>query len=293
MASHHHHDHTQLDWEELAPLLEQGAEINTPALDQAIAWLRDDLLGSERAAAIGQVWDVGSGPGVAACRLAQAFPAAEVLAVDGEDALLRRARARAMRLGIGYRLRTHTADLPGGLCGAGTAELIWTSKTVHHMGDQRAALASLAERLRPGGLLAVAEGGLPTRRLPRDIGIGRPGLEARLDAVMEDWFAAMRGALPETADTVEDWPAMLRAAGLGHVRSRTFLLDLPAPADARVRAHLHAELTRFHEVLGDRLDAEDLTTLGRLLDPDDEAGLLRRPDVFLLSAQTVHTAVRP
>ncbi|MGW2857144.1 hypothetical protein ACWDAZ_36405, partial [Streptomyces sp. NPDC001215] len=29
----------------------------------------------------------------------------------------------------------------------------------------------------------LLEGGLPARFLPRDIGIGRPGLQARLDAV--------------------------------------------------------------------------------------------------------------
>ena len=33
-------------------------------------------------------------------------------------------------------------------------------------------------------------------------------------------------------------------------------------------------------------------TLDRLLDPEDEASLHRRPDVFVLAAHTVHTAVR-
>jgi hypothetical protein len=46
------------------------------------------------------------------------------------------------------------------------------------------------------------------------------------------------------------------------------------------------------ERLTDGLDAKDLAALDRLLDPDDEASLHRRADVFVLEAHTVHTAVR-
>jgi hypothetical protein len=43
--------------------------------------------------------------------------------------------------------------------------------------------------------------------------------------------------------------------------------------------------------LGDHLDADDRATLDRLLDPDDKASVHHRPDVFVLAAHTVHTAV--
>ena len=36
----------------------------------------------------------------------------------------------------------------------------------------------------------------------------------------------------------------------------------------------------------------DLAAVDRLLDPDDEAGIMRRPDVFLLAAHTLHVAAR-
>ncbi|MBH5337757.1 class I SAM-dependent methyltransferase [Streptomyces pactum] len=295
MSGHHHHGHhhdtTDLDWDDLGPHLEAQAEISIPLLEQVTDWLRG-LTGRD-ATAVGRVWDVGSGPGVAGCLFATAFPAAEVVAVDGEPALLERARDRAARTGVGDRLRTVHADITDGLPDIGDADLIWSSKALHHVGDQGAAVATLAGRLRPSGVLAVAEGGLPARRLPRDFGIGRPGLEARLDAVAEDWFRRMRAGLPGSRETVEDWPALLTAAGLEQVRSRTFLLDVPAPLDDSVRRFVHADLTRTREVLADELDAEDRATLDRLIDPDDAAGVLRRPDVFLLSAQTVHTGVRP
>ncbi len=54
-----------------------------------------------------------------------------------------------------------------------------------------------------------------------------------------------------------------------------------------------ATLERLREQTADVLDADDRATLDRLLDPADEASVHRRPDVFVLVAHTVHTAVRP
>ncbi|REK85311.1 class I SAM-dependent methyltransferase [Streptomyces inhibens] len=292
--SHHNHTHdnAHLDWAELGPLLEQGAELHTPLYEQAAAWLRELLTGAagSRPDGVRRVLDIGSGPGVVTGLLARAFPDAEVVAVDATEPLLERTRARAARLKLGDRIHTHLAELPDGLDALGGADLIWSSKALHHVGDQRAAVAALAGRLRPGGLLAISEGGLAPRYLPRDIGIGRPGLQSRLDAVTEEWFTEMRRALPGSADDIEDWPAFLADAGLRTPRSRSFLLDLPAPLSAEARAYVRTSLTRGIDVYSDHLDEDDLTTLARLTDPHDAAGITRRPDAFLLSAQTVHTA---
>ncbi|MFE7116984.1 class I SAM-dependent methyltransferase [Streptomyces sp. NPDC057654] len=289
---HHHHDGAEMDWDVMGPLLEMGAEVEAPVVDQAAVWLR------ERAEAAGappvrRLLDIGSGPGVGACQFARAFPEAEVVAVDGTEALLERTRARAAGLGLAERVHTRLADLPDGLDAIGDADLIWSSMTLHHIGDQQDAVERLARKLRPGGLLAVAEGGLPMRALPRDIGFGRPGLQARLDVLNDDWFTDMRAALPDAKEAVEDWPAFLAAAGLTDVRSRTFLIDLPAPLGADARAYVHATLARKGEAANELLDAEDRAALERLLDPEDPRGLLLRPDAFLLGARTVHTAVRP
>ncbi|MFC6066673.1 class I SAM-dependent methyltransferase [Streptomyces ochraceiscleroticus] len=290
---HSHSDFTEMDWEELAPVLEREAVLATPMYEQAADWLRTLLGGAEERAAgeasVRRVWDVGSGPGVVTCLLARAFPHAEVVAVDPAPALLARARDRAARLGLADRFRTHEAELPGDdLETLGTADLIWTSKVLHHVGDQQAAVALLAGRLRPGGVLAVAEGGLPDRILPRDIGIGRPGLQARLDAAQEEWFAQMRAGLPGYRETVEDWPALLTAAGLADTAGRTFLLDLPAPLDGTARDHITARLARAADQYADLLDETDRKTLTRLTDPKDEASVAHRPDAFFLTARTVH-----
>lgn len=285
MTAHHGED---FDWEALGGHLEREAELHLPFVERAAEWLRE-LRGGDPA---GRILDVGSGPGVAACVLGHAFPEAEVVAVDQADGLLERVRARAGALGLTGRVETRRADLPDDFEQLGAADLIWTGNVVHHLGDQQAALDALAARLRPGGLLAVVERGLTLRFLPRDIGIGRPGLQARLDAALEDAFAGMRAELPGSTAVVEDWPAMLDRAGLTRSGTRTFLTDHPAPLGEEAREFLHAHVTRLCERLGDRLDATDRATLERLADGDAAEGVLRRPDAFFLTATTLHTAAR-
>ncbi|MFC7329176.1 class I SAM-dependent methyltransferase [Marinactinospora rubrisoli] len=286
-AHEHAHGHGEHpDWAALADHLENGAELHLPALRQAAGWLAGLMEGTP----VRRILDVGSGPGVATCLLAERFETAETVAVDGTPALLERTRDRAGRLGLAGRVHTLPADLPGDFGELGVADLVWSSLTVHHVGDQQAALNELARSLRPGGLLAVAERGLPARFLPRDIGLGRPGLQARLDAAVEDWFTAMRAELPDSTPVIEDWPAMLAATGLVPAGSRSFLVDLPAPLPAPAREYLHTQLSRTRHNGGDRLDEEDLATLDRLLDRDSATGILTRPDAFYLTAITVHTA---
>ncbi|MDN3293883.1 methyltransferase domain-containing protein [Streptomyces ficellus] len=287
MSRHQHeHDHTHLDWTEMLPLLEHGAELQAPLYRQAAAWLGELL----PAPGVRRILDIGSGPGVISCLLAEAFPYAEVVAVDSTPELLERTRARAASLG--GRVTTHHAELPGGIAELGRADLIWAADSLHHLGDQRGALAGLAGQLRPGGLLAVVEGGLPTRRLPHSFGIGRPGLEARIDVAHADWFAEMRAGLPGAKADVDDWRTLLADAGLVPSGTRSFLHDVPAPVTDAVRQQVVAAFTRQRDALGDRLAPEDRATLDRLVDPADPQGLHHRPDVFLLTARTVHTARR-
>lgn len=207
-------------------------------------------------------------------------------AVDGAPELLARAAERAERLGV--RLRTKVAEFPDGLADLGPADLVWSGQVVHHVGDQQGALNQLAGLLEPGGMLAIVEGGLPPRWLPRDLGFGRPGLHTRLDAAMADRFSHMRAELPDSVAIVEDWPSMLRAAGLSEVRSKTFLVDHPAPLAEGPRQAVRRSLERYRAMLDELLDADDLATLDQLLDPADPAGIDRRADLFLLTAKTVH-----
>ncbi|WP_405895696.1 class I SAM-dependent methyltransferase [Streptomyces sp. NBC_00104] len=282
---HGHHDRTDIDWAELAEHLEGQAELFAPLNRQAAAWV------AARQPEPGLVVDVGSGPGVVSCLLADEFPGARVVALDGSGPLLERADARAERLGLADRFDTLQAELPHGLGDlAYPADLLWASRSLHHLGDQRAALAAFAERLAPGGTLALVEGGLPSRFLPRDIGIGRPGLQSRMDAAEDRWFTEMRAELPGSVPESEDWPGLMAAVGLRDATSRTFLLDLPAPVPQAARDYAVASFRRGRGILADFLDASDLATIDRLLDPDDKASLYHRTDLFVLAAHTVHLA---
>ncbi|MQY39740.1 Trans-aconitate 2-methyltransferase [Streptomyces sp. RB17] len=285
------HAHTHggdVDWGAMAALLEAEAEVTAPAYARALAWLGREVTEP------GLIVDAGSGPGVIACLMAETFPGARVVAADASEPLLEHARARAARQGVADRFGTLAGELPDSLAELDyPADLLWASRSLHHLGDQKAALTAFAARLAPGGTLAILEGGLPSRCLPRDIGFGRPGLQARLDVLQEARFARMRAELPGAVAETEDWPALLTAAGLKHTGTRSFLLDIPAPVPDRARAFVVGALTRTRDIHADALDAEDRATLDRLLDPADPAGVHHRPDVFILAAHTVHRAVRP
>ncbi|MBB1244319.1 methyltransferase domain-containing protein [Streptomyces durbertensis] len=292
-AGHHGHagHEPDLDWREMAEALETEAELYADGVRLMLGWL-DEVLNTTGGGSPERVLDVGSGPGINTTLLAEAFPEAQVVAVDGSPELLERAAHHAERLGLADRISTRRAELPQDAAGLGRAGLVWSSRVVHHVGDQQQALKALAGAVEDGGALAVVEGGLSARYLPRDIGFGRPGLATRLEALREEWFTRMRDGLPGLVSVVEHWPALLAEAGLRPVGSRTFLTEIRDPLPAAVRRHVHGQLTRSRERLAEELESDDLATLDRLLDEDSPEGVLHRPDLFLLTANTVHAAVR-
>lgn len=168
------------------------------------------------------------------------------------------------------------------------ADLVWASRVVHHLPDQQRAIDELARVLAPGGWLALCEGGLATRCLPWDLGIGEPGLGNRLTAARDDWFVGMRGDMPGVKSLPIGWTKALAAAGLTDVFSFSYVIDHPAPASGEVRQSVVDWLAWLYGVGEDQLSASDRQTVNRLLDPADEAYVGARDDVFILGASTVH-----
>ncbi|CAM5538415.1 SAM-dependent methyltransferase OS=Streptomyces aurantiogriseus OX=66870 GN=GCM10010251_09110 PE=4 SV=1 [Streptomyces aurantiogriseus] len=120
---HGHGHHTEIDWAEMAPHLEAQAELFTPLYERALSWLGKEVTEP------GLIVDAGSGPGVVSCLFAETFPGARVLAVDGSEPLLERARARAARLGHGDRFGTLAGELPGILDELEyPADLLWAGR---------------------------------------------------------------------------------------------------------------------------------------------------------------------
>jgi SAM-dependent methyltransferase len=172
------------------------------------------------------------------------------------------------------------------------ADLVWASRVVHHLPDQQKAIDRLARVVRSGGLLAVSEGGLASRCLPWDVGVGEPGLQDRLIAARDGWFQRMRAEMSGSVRLPIGWTSALAAAGLVDTQSFSFLVDLPAPASDPVRRSVVDWLTWMSGVGEEDLSESDRQAVRRLLDPGDEAYVGARDDVFMLGASTVHLGRR-
>jgi SAM-dependent methyltransferase len=276
-----------IDWDEQAATLQTEASIDA-AWHAAVA--REIVRDTDRLAV-----DAGCGAGRMTRALAAALsPAARVVGIDASAEMLAVAARESAE--VGDRVAFVQASFEAGFADAvgEPADLAWASVSVHHAGDQQAALDRLAELLAPGGRLALAEGGLAAQYLPWDVGVGEPGLENRLVAAGERWFARMRVELPGSVRMPYGWNAALLRAGLGGVHSRTFLVDLPAPLTSEGRqVVVHALRTQVDRLTDTGLlDSADQEAWRRLLDPGDPAWVGARDDIYVLRARSVHVAQR-
>jgi len=226
-----------IDWAEAADRLAASAHNDEEWYRSVVATL---VRPGDRVAV-----DVGCGGGGMAMVLASALgPQARVIGVDGAPDVLAKARELA-----GDTVEFVLADLHHGMAPVrghvpDGADVIWASASVHHLGDQQAAVDALATLLRPGGRLALAEGGLAAKHLPYDVGVGEPGLENRLQAAQEAWFVQMRANLPGSVRMPYGWPEALRRAGL-RAQTRTWLIEVPPPLPKEVLPMLTASARRL------------------------------------------------
>jgi SAM-dependent methyltransferase len=281
-------------WAEKVAGLVEMARDERPWYEELAGWL---LRPADRVAV-----DIGCGGGGMTLALAAAMDVGgQVVAVDAERELLAAVRDQAAAGGT-ERLAELTlvqADLGEGVQSvreamAAPADLVWASASVHHVGDQQMAINALASLLAPAGRLALAEGGLPARHLPWDLGVGAPGLEQRLDAANDRWFAHMREELPGSVPMPYGWPEALGRAGLSGVSTRTFLHERPSPLETRDVERVIDRFTRWVDRLRPTgfLAPADLEAWDRLLDPADPAWLAHRSDLFSLVARSVHVGER-
>jgi SAM-dependent methyltransferase len=272
-----------VDWAEQAEHLHNHAEIEV-AWDAGVA--AQIVRPTDRFAV-----DAGCGAGGMTRALAAALPAsARVVGLDGTVEVLE----AAARQSHDERISFVQASFEDGFAGAVTqpADLVWASASVHHAGDQQAAVTALVGLLAPGGRLALAEGGLPAHYLPWDVGVGEPGLETRLIAAGQRWFERMRAELPGHVRMPYGWGIALRRAGLTNVGTRTVLTEQPAPlADNGIAVEaVRSQVERLAET--ELLDAADQDAWRQLLDPHDDAWLGARDDLYVLRARSVHTGER-
>jgi SAM-dependent methyltransferase len=279
----HHHPGTEADsGNALAELLELDAEVLHGYLSGAIAWVAGQAPDRPRH----RIIDLGTGTGTAAIALAQRFTGAEVLAVDASAEMLARVQAKALDLGLDGRVGTLQADLDGPWPAIGPADVVWASMSLHHLADPDRALREVLASTRPGGLVAIAEMNSLPRFLPDDVGLGRPGLEARCHAAAAGLNAHR---LPHLG---ADWGPRLAKAGFTAVAERTFSIDTDPPLPAATGRYAWLVLQRTREQLDGTLDAEDLATLGALIDTDGPDSVLHRNDLTVRGTRTIWTGRR-
>jgi SAM-dependent methyltransferase len=264
--------------------LEVNAAFDRPWVDEAVRWVAPPP--TVGGGVIGAV-DVGCGAGAAACAFAHRTGDAGVVALDRDPRLIDIARRRAEAEGVADRVRWASGEIGRLPLPPGSAAVVWASGVVHHIADQQAAVVELAGLVAPGGSLALVEGGLPLRCLPHDVGVGRPGLEARLDEARARWFEDLRAELAGPP-LPYGWPAALARAGLTGVRTRSFLAEATSPLDDVGRAIARQHLVSARDELGTYLTEDDLATVKVLLDTLDT-----RHDLTVTAVRTVHAATRP
>jgi len=236
-----------------------------------------------RGVTVRRVLDLGCGPGVATCLLAERFPDAEIVGVDGAEAMLTAARARIADRGLADRVTTRRAAFPDDLPALGSADVVWASLVLHHVGDEVAALRQVNDLLGTGGLLGLVERDEPMRvRVP---GV-EPAVWDRLDAAWARWFAGMRAELPGARPS-DPYPEMLAAAGFEVVVDDVLTIELDPPLDGPARQHAQRHVDRTLEGLREHAAAEDLA----VIEPLAGDGILRRDDVGLRATRHLYVGV--
>lgn len=274
-TSQHHHAGADAGAVAMAELLELDAEVLQAYLSELTAWL-GELAGREPR----HIVDLGSGTGTGAIALARRFAQADVTAVDRSPQMLHRLSKKAASLGLADRVHDVQADLDEGWPALDTCDLIWAAASLHHMADPGRVLAGAFDALRPGGLLAITEMDFFPRFLPDDIGVGRPGLEARVHAALNQGPAA-------------DWTGHLARAGFALEAKRPFTIDLPAPVSAAAARYAQVWLRKLRSHHDGRLPADDLAALGAVIDSDGPHSILRREDLTVRTTRTTWAARRP
>lgn len=158
-----------------------------------------------------RVLDLGAGTGLLSAAVTAAWPAAELVLVDGAPAMLERARGRLGEAAHTFVVGDLRDPLP-----AGTFDAVVSALAIHHLDDdgKRDLFARVRAALRPGGVFVNAEqvlGATPGedaawRTWHRDA-------SAALGTTPDEWAAAEQRMSADRCATVADQLAWLRAAG--------------------------------------------------------------------------------
>lgn len=215
--------------------------------------------------------------------------AGAVAGFDREPDRVEIATSRLAASRLAHKVEVRVADLMEQPYPEGSFTLVWCSHVLHGLEDLPGAVRVLMHMTRPGGRVVVRENRVGSMSwLPVDVGIGEPGLEARLEHALLRWLIddrRRRGPYPY------GWTHLLRQAGLVSVRVRSFLHEREPPFDELQRAYLAARLRGRAALPG--VSEADRQVVSRLLDPGDPAYVFRRDDLYFHAVSTIYIGRKP
>jgi demethylmenaquinone methyltransferase / 2-methoxy-6-polyprenyl-1,4-benzoquinol methylase len=173
-----------------------------------------------------RVLDVASGTAAVAIELARADSARTVVGVDQSSAMLAAGRERVERASLGERIDLREARAEALPFGDAEFDALTFTYLLRYVDDVSATLRELVRVVRPGGMVAMLEFGLPRGgwRPLWELYV-RVGLPAAGAVLSPGWHEVGRFLGPSIRGFWERWPEphlldAWREAGVGDVRSR-------------------------------------------------------------------------
>jgi demethylmenaquinone methyltransferase / 2-methoxy-6-polyprenyl-1,4-benzoquinol methylase len=170
--------------------------------------------------------DVASGTAAVALELARAAPERTIVGIDQSAEMLAAGRERVARAGLAERIELREGRAESLPFGDGEFDALTFTYLLRYVDDVPATLRELARVVRPGGVVAMQEFGLPR-------GIWRPlwelyvriGLPAAGAVIDPDWYEVGSFLGPSIRNFWREWPeprlaAAWREAGFDDVRGR-------------------------------------------------------------------------
>jgi demethylmenaquinone methyltransferase / 2-methoxy-6-polyprenyl-1,4-benzoquinol methylase len=173
-----------------------------------------------------RVLDVATGTAAVAIELARAEPARSIVGVDQSTEMLAAGRERVERAGLAARIELREGRAEALPFADAEFDALTVTYLLRYVDDVPATLAELARVVRPGGVVAMLEFGLPRGpwRPLWELYV-RAGLPAAGALIAPGWHEVGSFLGPSIREFWEQWPepALLdawRAAGIEHVEAR-------------------------------------------------------------------------
>ena len=174
-----------------------------------------------------RVLDVATGTAAVAIELARRSPSRRVVGVDQSAEMLAAGRARVERAGLAGRIELHEGNAEELSLEDASFDALTFTYLLRYVDDPLATMRGLARTVRPGGVVAMLEFGLPR-------GVWRPLWDAYVGAVLpaaglafgRDWWGVGRFLGPSIRTFHERVPLLelWSEAGIADVRVRRLSL---------------------------------------------------------------------